>query len=108
LPEDAHNVLRSLERREREVQSDGHWFLVRLGPYRTIEDRIDGVVVSFIDITPLKDADQQLRANMDELQRFNRVAVGRETRMIELKKEVNDLSAKLGQPAKYSLEFEDE
>jgi two-component system CheB/CheR fusion protein len=106
LPNDAFEVLRTLERCEREVQADGHWFLVRLGPYRTVEDKIDGVVVSFIDITPLKTAESQLRENMQELQRFNRVAVGRESRMIELKKEINNLRGQLGQTARYALEFE--
>jgi two-component system CheB/CheR fusion protein len=108
LSNDAFNVLRTLERREREVQADGHWFLVRLGPYQTVEDRIDGVVVSFIDITPLKKAEAQLRENMDQVQRFNRVAVGRESQMIELKKEINDLKAKLGEPPRYALEFDKE
>jgi two-component system CheB/CheR fusion protein len=40
------------------------------------------------------------------LARFNRVAVGREMRMIELKKEVNELCRRLGEAARYPLEFE--
>jgi|GEM_PF-5973520 len=46
---------------------------------------------------------------MDQtLARFNRVAVGRETRMIELKKEINELRKRLGDAARYPLEFERE
>ena len=45
---------------------------------------------------------------MDEVVRFNNASVGREIRMIELKKEVNEFCAKLGEPAWYSLEFEKE
>ena len=44
---------------EREVGlPDGNWFLARLLPYRTIDDRIGGVVVSFIDITERKQAEE--------------------------------------------------
>jgi hypothetical protein len=67
-------------------------------PYRTIDDRIAGVVLTLVDIT------ERQRA-MEELTRFNKAAVGRETRMIELKKEVNDLRARLGLPERYSLKF---
>jgi two-component system, chemotaxis family, CheB/CheR fusion protein len=54
----------------------------------------------------LRESHAQLLAHMEELDRFNRAAVGRELRMIELKKEVNALSLRLGQPAPYALEFE--
>jgi hypothetical protein len=51
------------------------------------------------------DADA-MRTHVDELTRFNDAAVGRETRMIELKKEVNALAARLGEAPRYSLDFE--
>jgi two-component system CheB/CheR fusion protein len=51
-------------------------------------------------------ADADLRARAEELARFNRIAVGRETRMIELKKEINELHRRLGEPTRYPLEFE--
>jgi len=44
--------------------------------------------------------------SMDELARFNRAAVGRELRMIELKKEVNELCRQSSGAARYALEFE--
>jgi len=48
-----------------------------------------------------------LRQQMDELTRFNQAAVGRETRMIELKKEINELAARLGEKKpRHSLDFE--
>jgi two-component system CheB/CheR fusion protein len=50
----------------------------------------------------------ELQAHAEELARFNRAAVGRETRMIELKKEVNELRLRLGEAARYPLEFEHE
>ncbi len=48
---------------------------------------------------------EELRAANDELERFNRAAVGRELRMIELKKQVNELCAGAGRPAPYNLDF---
>ena len=59
--EDAEQVLRSLVPVERELQQkNGHWFLMRLRPYRTREHRIEGVVITFIDITKLKEAENEL------------------------------------------------
>jgi PAS domain S-box-containing protein len=50
---------------------------------------------------------EELRASNEELTRFNDASVGRELRMIELKKEVNDLCNKAGQPPHYSVDFEE-
>ncbi|HEU0297736.1 MAG TPA: CheR family methyltransferase [Anaerolineales bacterium] len=59
--EDAEQVLRKLMLVEREVQlENGSEFVIRLRPYRTVDDRIEGVVVSFIDITKLKAVEQEL------------------------------------------------
>ena len=44
----------------------------------------------------------------EELSRFNRAMVGREFRMIELKKEINDLGATAGQPPRYRLDGDDD
>ena len=58
LESDARAVLESLDRREREVTSrDGRWFVVRLAPYRSVDDRIDGVVLTLIDTTDRKHAE---------------------------------------------------
>jgi len=55
LEADARRVLAHLTPVEREVQGqDDYWFLVRVRPYRTAEDRIDGVVINFVDITANK------------------------------------------------------
>lgn len=59
LSNDAALVLERLAPIEREVgRDDGNWFLARLLPYRTIEDRIAGVVLSFINITQRKQAEE--------------------------------------------------
>jgi two-component system CheB/CheR fusion protein len=40
---------------------DGRWFTVRIMPYRTLDDRIDGVVITFADITAAKTLEAELR-----------------------------------------------
>jgi two-component system, chemotaxis family, CheB/CheR fusion protein len=48
-------VLEKRERKKREVQEKkGRWYEMRLLPYRTIDNVIDGVTIAFIDITELR------------------------------------------------------
>ncbi len=62
LADDAAQVLRDLRRIEREVRSaDGRWFLARVLPYRTGEDRIDGVVFAFFDVSSRRAMEERLR-----------------------------------------------
>lgn len=49
----------------------------------------------------MEQKNEEIRAHSDRLARFNESAVGRELRMIELKREVNELCAKLGEPPRY-------
>ena len=60
VEEDIRNVLRELVPFETEIEStDGRWLMMRVRPYRTIEDRIEGAVVSFVDISGLRGAEQR-------------------------------------------------
>jgi two-component system, chemotaxis family, CheB/CheR fusion protein len=62
LVEDAEGVLKTLIYREAEVATkDGHWYLMRIVPYRTIDNVIDGVVISFLDIHEQKMAAEAIR-----------------------------------------------
>ncbi|MFT0167613.1 CheR family methyltransferase [Paraburkholderia mimosarum] len=62
LADDAAEAFDSLRLIERELRSnDGRWYLARFVPYRTTEDRIDGAVLSFIDITDRRRAEDRLR-----------------------------------------------
>jgi two-component system CheB/CheR fusion protein len=62
LAKDVRGVLRNLTTVEREVRAgDGEWHLMRIRPYRTVDDRIDGVVVTFVDITERRRIEQALR-----------------------------------------------
>jgi len=63
LLEDAQDVLLTLVVKEREVQaSDGSWFVMRILPYRTSKNTIDGLVLTFLDITKSKQAEQVVEA----------------------------------------------
>jgi two-component system, chemotaxis family, CheB/CheR fusion protein len=104
LAEDAEEVLRTLHSVEREAGArDERFFILRLMPYRTLDDRIEGVVVTFVDIAERRRAEEELRERNEELERFNRAAVGRELRMVELKKEINALLGRLGEPERYTI-----
>ncbi|MEG3057079.1 MAG: PAS domain-containing protein [Methanoculleus sp.] len=62
LPEEARTVLDTLQMQVKEVRtSAGGWCLMRIVPYRTAENRIEGVVVTFLDITPLKKMERSLQ-----------------------------------------------
>ena len=52
LADDGRAVLRTLVPAEKPIGAkDGRWFMVRIMPYHTLDDRIDGVVITFADIT---------------------------------------------------------
>lgn len=62
LDEDAKNTLRTLQVSEKQVQtSDDRWFTVCIMPYHRIDDVIDGVVITMVDITQTKKLEQTLR-----------------------------------------------
>jgi two-component system, chemotaxis family, CheB/CheR fusion protein len=73
LTQDAQEVLRTLVFHARDVPTrDGRWFRVRIMPYRTQENRIDGLVLTFTDITTGKTLQAELEkanARLAELTR---------------------------------------
>ena len=63
LAEDARQVLRTLSTMEREIPTPGgSWFAARILPYRTRENVIDGLVITFMDISGAKQLEADLRA----------------------------------------------
>jgi chemotaxis methyl-accepting protein methylase len=63
LAEDAREVLRTLVSVEKQVATrGGRWFAARILPYRTLENMIDGVVITFTDISSSKELEAELRA----------------------------------------------
>jgi two-component system CheB/CheR fusion protein len=72
LVEDVQQVVDSLVPREIEVQTGlGKWFVLRIRPYRTLDNVIDGAVITFFDITAMKKA----REVLQESETLRRLAV---------------------------------
>jgi two-component system CheB/CheR fusion protein len=69
MTEEAQEVLRKLTFSEKQITTtDGRWFSVRIMPYRTMEDVIAGVVITFSNITGAKVLEAELRAEIAKLQ----------------------------------------
>lgn len=83
------------------VRKDGTVFPVALssGPV-WIGDR-QLILALTQDITERKKAEREMAEQLDELRRWHRVMLDRSDRMIELKREVNELLARLGEPPRY-------
>jgi len=63
LADDAHQVLRTLVKVEKQIPTpDGNWYGAHILAYRTLDNIIDGVVITFIDITASKKLEAELRA----------------------------------------------
>jgi two-component system CheB/CheR fusion protein len=68
MTEETREVLRTLVFSEKQIAtSDGRWFLVRIMPYRTMEDVIGGVVMTFANITSAKALEAELRQEIARL-----------------------------------------
>ncbi|CAK0753015.1 two-component system, chemotaxis family, CheB/CheR fusion protein [Gammaproteobacteria bacterium] len=66
LETDTQEVLRTLSFSEKHIPTrDGRWFSVRIMPYRTLENRIDGVVITFTDISTVKMLQLKLEAALE-------------------------------------------
>jgi two-component system CheB/CheR fusion protein len=72
IPE-CEKVLESLQTIEREVlvggDGDAQWYMIRMAPYRTSEDRIAGVVATFINIHARRSAEEALRESESRVRR---------------------------------------
>ncbi|MGB6537073.1 MAG: chemotaxis protein CheB [Xanthobacteraceae bacterium] len=68
LVKDARAVLANLTPIQHEVRSrTGRWYDMRIRPYRTVDDKIDGVVITFVDITERRVVDEALRVSEENL-----------------------------------------
>jgi two-component system CheB/CheR fusion protein len=57
---DLKKVLADLSQREIEIRTnDGRWMIVRMNPYRSMDNRIEGVVLTFVDVHRLKTAEMK-------------------------------------------------
>ena len=66
LTRDIARVLDTLETYEAQVQTqDGQWYLMRISPYRTSDNFIDGVVLAFTNINVVKALEAQVRESLE-------------------------------------------
>jgi two-component system CheB/CheR fusion protein len=80
LIKDARAILSDLAPVKREIHSrSGRWYDIRMRPYRTVDDKIDGVVLTFVDISEQRDIEEALRASEQRLLH--------EKRLVELSRE---------------------
>jgi two-component system, chemotaxis family, CheB/CheR fusion protein len=71
LFDDAREVLRTLVFKEKQIATrDGRWFAVRIMPYRTLDNVIDGVVITFTDASAAKALERALREQASELRQM--------------------------------------
>jgi len=77
LYDDTVEVLRTLAFIVKEVPTnDGRWFKIRIMPYRTADDKIDGLVITFVDITNLKKVEASLKESQTMLRSLIQVVPG--------------------------------
>jgi PAS domain S-box-containing protein len=65
--------------------------------------QVAGAIESLRDITERRHMEEDLKRNVEELERFNKLAIGREIKMIQLKEEINELMIQLGKVEKYKI-----
>jgi two-component system CheB/CheR fusion protein len=72
MTDHAREVLRMLVYKETSIETnDQQWFTVRIMPYRTFDDHIDGLVITFIDITEAKKLEIELQKAIEILKKHN-------------------------------------
>ena len=69
---------------------------------RDANGKVSGVEGALVDVTLVKLSDQSVRTQLDELRRWQQVMLGREGRVLELKREVNQLLLRLGESPRYA------
>jgi PAS domain S-box-containing protein len=87
------------------IRADGQQVpcLMNASPLLDADGNVVGSFGMTTNITERKQMEEALRRNVDELERFSKVAYGREKKMIQLKQEINELMIQLSQDAKYKI-----
>jgi PAS domain S-box-containing protein len=99
-------VTKTYEKEFRLKSKDGTWRWILSKGQITKRDS-DGKATEMtgvhLDITERRHMEDELRQKVDELERFSKVAFGREKKMIQLKQEINELMIQLGKVEKYKI-----
>ena len=80
-----------------------YWEFASISPIRDIDGQITHFLAVKENITQAKEAAEKLKETMRELEQVNRLMMGREERVLELKGEVNELLQTAGLPPKYRI-----
>ncbi|NTU92673.1 MAG: response regulator [Chlorobiaceae bacterium] len=89
-----------------DANGDAVWVESRVTPC-FLDGEVVCALVTATDITQRKKMEESVRDSVSQLERFNRLMVGREKRTIELKNEVNRLCSELGKPPAHRLPSDD-
>ncbi|MFW6120394.1 MAG: histidine kinase N-terminal 7TM domain-containing protein [Petrotogales bacterium] len=105
------NVIKNYELDFRAKNGNNIPMLISGSLIKNETDKIEGVVCIATDVTKLRKTESKLKAiykeleeKVDALEKFKELTVGRETRMIEMKKEIDTLLKKLGEKPRYNLQ----
>ncbi|MFH2047719.1 MAG: PAS domain-containing protein [Pseudomonadota bacterium] len=91
----------SLQREDMELQIGNGWFQVTTDPIIDTAGKYAGAVHIVSDITEHKQSDEKIKNQLKELHRWQAVMMGREGRVQELKREVNELCRRINEPIRY-------
>ena len=94
-----------IERKIKSRDGRGFWFEFHYSPVYDAEGKAIAVFFVVNDINERKQGEREIKQRVEELERFHRLSVGREIQMVELKKQINELSKKLGLKPPYKLSF---
>ncbi|MGH7997720.1 MAG: CheR family methyltransferase, partial [Opitutaceae bacterium] len=101
LGEDCRGVLGSLERKEKEVTTkDGSWHLMRIMPYRTKDNAIGGLVITFVNVTAVRLAE---RASREERAYFESIVETVREPLLVLDERLHVVSANKAYYEKFKL-----
>jgi PAS domain S-box-containing protein len=98
-----NNVLQTGNPADFEDVRDGMVFHHIYYPVQDKSGAIIGVAIFAQDISERKHMEEDLKRNVEELEQFSKLAIGREIKMIQLKEEINKLMGQLDQSEKYEI-----
>ncbi|MGD9176273.1 MAG: PAS domain S-box protein [Desulfobacterales bacterium] len=98
-----NNVLQSGKPLDFEDIRDGIVFHHNYYPVQDKTGATIGVAIFAQDISERKHLEKEMKQNVEELEQFSKLAIGREVKMIQLKEEINELLGQLGQGEKYEI-----
>ncbi len=84
------------------LQGRRRWVETHASPLRNVNDQVESAICISRDVTERKQSEELLRAQVEELQRWQAVTLGREERVLALKAEVNEVLKSAGRSARYA------